>query len=272
MSARQRRFVVAAAMAACLMAAAAPAAAHDSWLGVSLDAPGLRTSLALATGQRFPIAQSGLPPSSVADSACIDGAGQRLALTPDTPTDTALLLTVTGAPVGALSCWAQTQPHEVQLTPQLVEVYLREIQPPPEVRAAWQSLRQQGAVWRERYVKHARVERLSAEALSPQSITALRSPTGAALEMVISGAEPVRVGSPLRVRVLRDGAPLAGQAVELVSERSPLGIWQRSDERGEVAYTLPFGGRWLLRATRVTPPNAPDGLWQGLFSTLLLEP
>ena len=56
------------------------------------------------------------------------------------------------------------------------------------------------------------------------------------------GDNPIAVGQPLAFQVLRDGRPLAGFPVELVSERSPLGIWRETDANGMLHHTLPFAG------------------------------
>ena len=58
-------------------------------------------------------------------------------------------------------------------------------------------------------------------------------------------------------------------AVELVSDRSPLGVWSRTGAQGELEWTLPFAGRWLVRAIALEPDGA--AAWRSRFATLAVE-
>jgi hypothetical protein len=69
--------------------------------------------------------------------------------------------------------------------------------------------------------------------------------------------------------VLRDGRPLAGLAVELRSDLSPIGIWRSTDADGRVELTLPLAARWILRGTDVRP--ADGDRWDSRFVTLAFE-
>jgi uncharacterized GH25 family protein len=208
-------------LAAWLLAATLlPAAAHDSWL-----VPAAGGGFTLATGNRYPRADSSVPVSP----KCAAG-----------------------------SCWIEVQPHEVALTPALVDVYFRDIRPDDAVREAWASQLERGEAWQERYVKFARIEMADAKA-------GVRKPVGVELEIVVDGDAPLRVGGEARFRVLSAGQPVQGLMVELVSERSALGVWARSDAEGRVQWKLPFAGAWLVRATRLHK----DGMqWRSRFATL----
>jgi uncharacterized GH25 family protein len=92
-----------------------------------------------------------------------------------------------------------------------------------------------------------------------------------ALEIVIAGEQPVAVGQPLAFQVLRDGTPLPGLAVELVSERNAFGVWRETDRDGMLRHRLPFAGRWLLRATDLRPAGPGATTWESRFVTLALE-
>lgn len=266
---------------ACVLAVASPAAgAHDTWLALrETPSPGLAT-LALSTGKQFPLQESGHTSNGIARSGCVDAAGAALALRPRAEEEKALLLRVRTGRTGALalSCWIETRPLQVELTPPEIDEYLAEIQAAPDIVARWHALRQQGARWRETYSKTARFEHLAdaaaaADGLPPGTLARLRQPSGRALEIVLLGEEAVRVGAPLSAQVLEDGQPVAGLPVQLVSERFPLGFWRRSDARGQLHYpALPFAGRWLLRATRLVPPASAADEWKSRFSTLLLQP
>lgn len=250
-------------LAVLLWLAALPALAHDSWLAVRPSARA--TVIALATGSRFPLAESGSAAASLGAAACVDGRGRRHALRAARETPRALELRATAQ--GALACWAELKAHEVTLDAKLVEVYFREIRPGDEVRAAWAQQLERGEPWRESYRKFARIES-NAQAASPAELRQLRAPAGLPLEFVVEGDAPLRVGQPADFRVLASGQPVAGLAVELVSERSAIGIWGRSDAQGRVQYTLPFGGNWLVRATWVEPDGAQ---WRSRFATLAFD-
>lgn len=259
-------------MAALLLATAACAAmAHDSWLEfAAASGRGADALVAFRTGARYPVAESAPAPASVARALCRDGSGRLHALHPRPPRHgaSALRLDPPAGLHGPRACWAELTAHEVALEADLVETYLREIRPGDALRGAWAGMQARGQPWRERYRKFARIEP-SGQDLDAATLRALRQEAGLALEIVVLGDRPLRSGLPALFQVLADGKPLAGLAVELVSERSPVGIWAHSDAQGQIAHRLPFGGSWLLRATWLQPPE--QGLWHSRFVTLAFE-
>jgi hypothetical protein len=250
---------------ACGLAAGRPAAAHDSWLAALPAARG--SAFGLSTGARYPVAEVAPPVETVADAGCVDAQGRRQPLRPLEVRAAALRLQTEAA--GPLGCWIALQPVDVTLTPQLVAVYLREIQPPGAVARAWAAQQADGLAWVERYRKFARVEHGVANA-SPSVLRELRAPLGLPLEIVVEGDAPLRAGEVARFRVLSDGQPVAGLSVELVSERSRFGVWARSDAQGVLQHRLPFEGAWLLRATLLEGDVEP-GHWRSRFATLAFE-
>jgi hypothetical protein len=60
-----------------------------------------------------------------------------------------------------------------------------------------------------------------------------------------------------------------GFSVQLVSERSRLGVWARTDAQGHVSHVLPFAGRWAMRGTLLEPEG--DDRWQSRFVTLVFD-
>ncbi|MDF2465128.1 MAG: hypothetical protein K0Q43_3363 [Ramlibacter sp.] len=258
-----------AAACAGLCLAAGTARAHDSWLSPGRDGK----LLELATGNRYPVQEFGPVAASVARARCSDGVvqgpalravqehAQRLDLAPDVDD---------GAP-SPVSCWAELQAVDIELEPRLVQVYLAEIRAPADVRNRWAGLQERRLPWRENYRKFARIELASASALPPGRLAAARQPVGMALEIVVLGSDPVAVGAPLAFQVLREGRPLAGFPVELVSERNPMGVWRETDSQGMLRHRLPFGGRWLLRGTDLRPSATRPDSWESRFVTLALE-
>ena len=225
--------------AACLALAAASACAHDSWY--ARDAAG--GDLTIVTGTRYPKVDLVVPPESIADSRCTSAGASR-------------------------SCWAEFRDFDITLDDKLVDVYLREVNPPADIAARWRALRAHGVAWQERYRKFTRIE-IAPPGESAQRLAALRRPSGAGLEIVAAPDSPLRAGAVARFDVMSHGRPVEGLAVELVSERSPLGIWRRSDERGEVRLPLPFGGAWLVRAVSIEADGAER--WRSRFATFAFD-
>jgi hypothetical protein len=238
------------------------AQAHDTWFeALPATAAAAGSELALGTGNQFPAMESPLAASSLVHSGCITAAGERLPLQALRSTGQALRL---WAPAQARSCWAQSEAFDVTIGPALVAVYFKEIQASATLRAAWAQLQQRGLPWRERYVKHARIEL--------GELTDKPGTTPLAMDMqLLTPDAPVRAGSVINAVVLRDGQPLADQAIELRGDNSKVGFWRRSDAQGQVQFTVPLAGRWILRGTDVRPsPERPD-TWDSRFITLAFD-
>lgn len=232
---------------------ATSAQAHDTWFErLSGD------RLALGTGNQFPRQESGLDPRFIAASGC---RAARVATTLAVTRATEHTLELRAAP-GASTCWLQSAPFALTLEPDKIDLYLREANPGPALRAAWAELRSRGLPWRERYVKHARVELGDAPSATP-------APLG--LDLAIEHEGPIEPGQTFAVRVRRDGVPLAGQAVELRSEDSPLGVWRRSDEQGRLTFPALLPGRWLLRAIELRLSATEPDTFDSRFATTAFQ-
>ncbi len=232
---------------------ATPAQAHDTWFErLSGD------RLALGTGNRFPHQESGLDPQFIAASGC-RAARIETTLAVARAAEHALELRATP---GASTCWLQSAPFTVTLAPDKIDLYLREANPGPALRAAWDDLRRRGRPWRERYVKHARIELDDTPGAAP-------APLG--LDLAIEHDGAIEAGQTFDVRVRRDGAPLAGQAVELRSEDSPLGVWRRSDAEGRVSFPALLPGRWLLRAIELRLSTTEPDTFDSRFATTAFQ-
>lgn len=258
--------------AAVLGLAAVQAHGHDSWLSPArAHAPGGPLALELATGNRYPVQETAPGVANLARAACTDGTGS-FGLTPMPGERTLLHLRASARPRGPLiACWVELAALEIEIEPPLVQVYFNEIRTPAANRQAWADMRSRGLPWRERYRKFARIELMpEGEPLTAQ-VAAVRRPIGLGLEIVVLGAEPIAVDTPLQFQVLRDGRPLAGFPVELVSERSALGIWRETDGQGKLQHRLPFAGRWLLRGTDLRPSIEHPDRWESRFVTLAIE-
>jgi hypothetical protein len=232
-------------LAACFCAG--PVQAHDTWFE-----PLPEGQLALGTGNRWPVLETAVGREYLERQGCRGmSSGSERPMQPLHHTEHALVLR---PPQGAATCWAQLVPLEIELTPALVAVYLREVQASTAVRAAWARQQAAGLPWRERYVKHARIE------LAPDA-----SPVPLAMDIVRS----VSAAGAHRFQVLRDGQPLAGQALELIAADQQVGVWRRSDAQGFVTFPPLPAGRWVLRGTLLLA--AEEGRWHSHFVTLAFD-
>jgi Domain of unknown function (DUF4198) len=262
------------ALAAWLCSGAA--LAHDSWFAPQPANERGQLVLALGTGNQYPAFDVAIPAAQLQTSGCL-GPGVRevplreaggLGLFRQA---TPALLLRTGRPVSpaaSVSCWAQLVPIDIQIDDPTVVVYLDEIKAPPAVRERWAALQARGVRWQETYVKHARVE---VEGEQPAT-TATAPIEGLGLDVRLENPQrPLRAGDSVRFQVLRDGQPLAGLAVELRSDASPIGFWRQTDAEGRVQITLPLAARWILRGTDVRPSTQHPDRWESRFVTLAFE-
>jgi len=252
------------ALAATLCAAGA-VSAHDTWFEPLPSPTAGERRLALGTGNRFPVHEFAVGAASLRESGCRSSAGRALPLKPLRETAKALIVRVQAAPSRALSCWAQQQPFEVEMRPETVDLYFKEINAPQAIRMAWAEMNARGVAWKERYAKHARIE-LGAPA------SAATQPTGMAMDVLLEAkAEPIRPGSALTFQVLRDGQPLPDFAVELRSDQSPHGFWKATDTQGRVSFQPPLAGHWVLRGTDLRLSSTAPDTWESRFVTLAFE-
>ncbi len=259
------------ALAASLLTTGAQA--HDTWLSpVKPPTAGQDTVLDISTGNRYPTQEFGATLESIDKSACVDGQGRSVALRPTQATEKWTQFRARPAsPAQGLACWVEIRPFEIELQPNLIEVYLAEIRASAALRATWADLASRKLPWLESFRKFARIELAENRPLTAEQRVALRKPAGLALELVLLGTQPVAVGEELEFQVLRDGQPLPGFQVELQTAQSPLGIWRETDAQGKLRHRLPFAGRWLLRGTDLRLAPRDPTRWESRFVTLALD-
>ena len=270
LSLEPERVMIKAALSLAICAGAAAATAHDTWFrALPGDRPG-DAVLLLGTGNRFPVQEYAVGAEHLRRSGCRSGtlAGT---LQPVQLMSKALLLRgaalrPTGAPPAPLTCWAQLVPFDVELSAELVNVYLDDIAAPAAVRDAWAAMQSRGVRWKERFTKHARIE---VGAAATPSAAALPTPTDMGMDVLLeSGVGIARQGDLLSFRVLRDGRPLADFAVELRSEGEAAASWLKTDAEGRVAWPPPAPGNWVLRGTDLRVSEASPDAWESRFVTL----
>jgi hypothetical protein len=254
------------ALAGALAAAGTGVFAHDTWFAPRASSNPPEVALMLGTGNHFPLYESGVGFEYLVRSGCRSAAqgGKPIALHRVDDAPTALWLRAPARNDQALSCWAQLQPFEVQLAPDKIAIYLKDIQASPQVRQQWAQMSARGVPWKERYTKHARIE------LRPDAGAAL--PVDMAMDVLLESPQrPLQQGQELQFRVLRDGQPLPDFAVEMRNEGSPLGLWRKTDAQGRVSIVAPLPGRWVLRGTDLRLSDSEPDLWVSRFVTLAFD-
>jgi len=254
--------------AAAVLAAAgltAGAAAHDTWFEPLPATPGGHAVFLLGTGTRFPTYEFPLGYEYLVASGC-RGEGANTAPLAHVEDRPAALVVRSATPLDTKAghtCWAQLAAFDVVVPPDKIEVYLREIQAGPALRATWAAMKARGLPWRENYTKSARIE---------LGGTGLRTPAALTMDVLLDNArQPIRAGDEVTFQVLRDGAPLAGLPVELVGNVSPVGIWRRTDAEGRIRVAVPLAGRWILRGVDLHVSSKTADEWESWFVTLAFE-
>ncbi len=225
--------------------------AHDTWFHAAATKPGAARELHLGTGNRYPVQETGIGAGYLQRQGCRGDSNEK-SMRPMRDAEHALVLQ---ANADARSCWAQLMPLDIHIKPDLVAVYLKEIQAPAWAHKTWAEQQAQGLPWKERYTKHARID-------FGDSLTAEPVPLGMDIlrQTLPDGSQ--------RFRLLRGGKPLAGQPMELIPQNSSFGIWRRSDEQGFIHVgTLP-AGPWILRGTVLQIAADDPTRWDSDFVTL----
>jgi uncharacterized GH25 family protein len=79
--------------------------------------------------------------------------------------------------------------------------------------------------------------------------------------------------TPLRVRLLFEGKPLAGALVTALNRDDPNARLRiRSDKEGRVTLNLPKNGVWLIKSVQMVPaPAGTNADWESLWASLTFE-
>lgn len=262
-------------LAAALLFGPALALAHNTWIRPLPPTDADHRVLTLLTGDHYPNSDDGVSPELITESACQAGSvieRPLRVLTPGSAGAPARWRTGRPVPAGAaLHCWARLQPLDITLTDEKVLHYFDDIRAGEAVRAAWSAQRARGVAWQEVYTKQARLLLPGDGGSMPPAGTAF--PQG--LDLQFGDTPWPRAGDRVRLQVLRDGKPVAGQPIELQHDGTPARGWQVSDEAGWVSFPVPLPGLWMLRGTVLqTPqlqPAGGEGPWRSSFFTLVFE-
>lgn len=254
-----------AAFAALGLLAALAAHAHDTWImPVSFTLPaGQAVAARMSAGDGL---KSDAPPrrERLISVELVDASGRK------GPTDWKALdkhvELAFPAPAAGVSCMAvTTKDREIDIKPDIVDAYLAEIKPSPQILQAWATQRAQGQVWKERYAKDAK--------------TCLRTGTGDAgwpqLQVLGQTLEIVPVQDPTRltkggrldVELRHNGKPLADVALRLYAGTAAERV-ARTDSQGKANFEVVQAGPHLIATTMLNLPEKPGGLWTSRFATL----
>jgi hypothetical protein len=253
------------AMAAWMLMLALPARAHDTWI--------LPTRFQLQTGQPFSTLLSaghGLTPlvaprrRRMRSLLLVDSRGQSQPLHWQRGKGTARAQFA--APAPGVACLALgTAKTVIQIEPEGVDGYLREVQAPEFILQAWQRQRSMDQPWVERYTKDAKTY-----------LRRGRTSAGwPALARLGQGLELVPLQDPTRLTPgCRFGLLLLmhGKAVPDVALRLHAGSGTeavvRTDGAGCASFDLLATGTHLVATTVLQPPLAEHAPWTSRFATL----
>lgn len=249
-------------------ALATSAFGHDTWLiPDKFNVPPKSTvTLDLTSGMEFPKLDVGPKPERVERAQC-RLAGRTFDMKDKAAAANSLQLKAELSEPGIAALWVKLPPKALELKPEEVEHYLEEVSPPEELRKQWVEMNPKR--WRELYAKH---QKTFVRVGQPQSDTSWREPIGTFLE-ILPEKDPtaVKTGDEFPVRVLKDGAPLAGFSLNAVAANQTKGETRQTDAEGRVIFRLDKAGAWLLRGTDIRKSTKPDTDWESHFVTLTLE-
>lgn len=252
-----------------IIALASCALAHDTWLipdrfAVERDSI---VTLDLTSGMAFPALDTSIKPERV-DRALCRLAGRKSELTDYSPAPKSLLFKARLSESGVATVWVELKPRSLELTARLVKEYLDEICAPDDIRQQWVNAKRPRR-WREVYTKHSKTFVRAGQAQSDRSWA---EPVGMKLE-IVPDKDPtsLRVGDELAVRVLKNGAPLAGVSVGTVSAGDAKGKIQKTDAEGRATFRLDRRGHWLIRVTELRKSSQTGIDWESDFTTLTLH-
>ena len=233
---------------AVLSLVALPALAHDTWI-MPVDfllAPGQPVAARMSAGEGL---KPDAPPrrERLVSVDLVDAVGRKTNTTwsaRDKHVDLAF-----PAPAAGVSCMAvTTMDREIEIKPDVVDAYLAEIHPGPQVLQAWATQRAKGQVWKERYAKDAKTYLRTGDGAAgwPQ-LQAL----GQTLE-IVPAQDPTRLkkGGTLAVELRHNGRPLPDVArASLVCMMAGADFIKTSTGKESVNATLPVT-LTMLRAIR----------------------
>jgi uncharacterized GH25 family protein len=250
---------------ALIFASAAPAAGHDFWIQPSFfEAPtGATIEVALFVGDGPEIDEVGRSPELIRRFEAMNGERRRSLGGPprgNAPAGIAHL-----AEPGWTTLVYQSGHSFIELPAEKFESYLDD-EGLEEISVERQRRGESLAPAHESYARYCKSLVRVGEASG-----AYDAEVGLPIELVAE-TDPSRWhdGGSLELRLVFQGAPLAGRLVKLVHLEDPgLKLLARSDLNGRVAFSPPRGGPWRAVAVHMLPASAGiEGEWESFWASL----
>ncbi len=254
-----------------LGAVAVAAWAHDTWLQPESFAatPGASLAFDLTSADGFVGPQSPIQPDRLARTVARLG-GAELSLGAALVTAHTLRVAAVLPRPGVAVVGVELKPRDLELEPDKIETYFREIHAGDDLREQWAAVREPKK-WRERYVKNAKsFVRVGEPGAGDRGWA---EPLALALE-IIPERDPttLKEGDALPVRVLRAGKPLAGFVLAYVSAGETREHVAVTDAAGRATATLDVRGVWLVHGTDLRRvADDPNREWESDFTTMVVE-
>lgn len=256
-----------AAFAFSLLATAA--LAHDTWLIANQlrVAPKATVTLDLTSGVEFPKLEIGPKPENV-PSASARLAGRTLEITEKAAAPQSLQFKAQLSDPGIAAIWIKLPARTLELKPEQVKMFNDEVNAPADLQKEYDDM-PEPKHWRGTSRKNPKTFVRVGE---PKNDTSWKEPVGLGLE-IVPEKDPtaLRVGDGFPVRVLRDGAPLAGFALNAVSAGDKKGETQKTDDAGRAAFKLNKAGGWLLRGVEAHKASTPELNFEATSTSLTFE-
>lgn len=251
-----------------LLLAAMPLFAHDFWIEPSTFRPkrGENLTAMLVVGQNF--TGDAVPRSSqlIESFTVRDGAGER-AIGGFENQDPAGYLRAESSGLAVIGY--SSKPYPLELAAAKFEEFLK-LEGLERISAARAAHGDSQKPDRERFYRYAK----SLIVVGTPATLPARSfdqPLGYRYEL-IPETNPM-ASTPLRIRVLLEGKPLAGALVTAIHRDDPLArASARTDSSGHVTLPLPKPGVWLVKSVQMiaAPPGA-NADWESLWASLTFE-
>jgi len=163
----------------------------------------------------------------------------------------------------------ELQSRLVEVEPENVEAYLREVHAGDDLREAWERIAPPRR-WREKNVKYAKSFVRVGEPV--EGDRRWNTPLRFALE-IVPEVDPtnLQVGSEFAVRVLRNGEPAIGLVLSYVSFGETHEHVVITDRDGRASAKLDLLGPWLVRGSDLRRSKDTDHTWDSESSTMAVE-